>query len=287
MPDKVHLRSELTLFVSLSFAKEREKASSGGPRKMKFLLENKIIANIPVIDLYNTDSTEKRPLVLFLHGYKSRKENHLESAYHLAKEGFYAVLFDGYCHGELETGEFKSGSDLEKGSHIIEIMLQTTGFFDRLIDAYADHRLADNHRVGLIGTSLGGQIIFNYISGQRKHNVKAAVPILGTPVWLGATLKYMDKIPGSEKIFDQEKLTYIKKIQPSNYLDKLKDFPLLMLNGEKDPIIPVEDIRDFYGKLNNLYSSKDSVQFVEYENLEHRIIPDMIERACGWFERFL
>ena len=98
---------------------------------MKLTLKGRRITGIPVLELYSEHAHEKRPLVIMMHGLAARKENVLASAYCVATQGYYTILFDAHDHGELETAplieecpvnlECKVIHLLDLGSHTLVI----------------------------------------------------------------------------------------------------------------------------------------------------------------------
>lgn len=64
----------------------------------KVIMENNSLNEIPMLSMY-PEGAEKLPLVFYIHGYDSNKEQALDFGYMLAKEGFYFVSFDCQAHG--------------------------------------------------------------------------------------------------------------------------------------------------------------------------------------------
>lgn len=255
---------------------------------MRYILENKEIKGIPVLELYPvTNNPEKSPLVLLLHGFLGCKEDKLQDAYLLAREGFFTVSFDAWLHGELETPEFQALSYFEKAGRFFEIIMRTSPAINTLIGAYDQHPSADNRSAGLFGTSMGGMTVYHYLFQEGSPKVKAAVPVIATPEWSVFLKKNLENTPELARSFDEDKMARLENRQPVNNLSQLRDFPLLILNTELDDRMPVESVRRFFRRLREQYSRPELVQMIEYPGIGHERTPEMLVEAVGWFKKYL
>lgn len=255
---------------------------------MKVIIENKYISDIPILEIYNPDTKEKkRPLVFVMHGLGSLKERNLEYGYRLVQDGFFAVSFDAFMHGEQITEEFKNKDSFEKFLNVFDIARETTKYIDIIIENYKDDKRIDTNRMGLIGVSMGGFIIYDYLANNKEHNIKAAVPIISSPYWSNTSKTFVEKNPETNKYFDEEKFKFIESIEPINSLKAMRDFPLLMLNGENDELIAIEGVRKSFGMIEKSYINKELIKLIEYKGVGHERAPMMIFDACSWLKKFV
>lgn len=255
---------------------------------MNIVNEKKAISTIPVLEVYDADSSSEMPLVIILHGFLGQKEENAEFANSLAQDGYFVVLPDAFLHGEQKKEDYEQISMFKKVGRIDEIFLKTTDYINDIIAYYGKSR-ANTARIGLIGVSMGGCIIYSYLARQNKINVKAAVPIIATPYWYNhLTQAPIDiDMPEAGKFIKVDLLKTIKKIEPSNLLNNIKDTPLLMLNGEADRLIPIEDVRKTYTLIKNNYDNSDNIRFIEYRGHDHIANEEMFKEAANWIKRFL
>lgn len=255
---------------------------------MRVIIENKSVCKIPVLDIYNMDAVERQPMIFILHGATGKKENNIERAYEFAKEGFFVVLFDAYRHGELKDENTYSQQD---AAEVFKVYSETSSYINILIDSYKDNSFADFERIGLMGISMGAHTIYNYITKERSPNVKVAVPIIGSPVWTGFVRRFIGYMPDLAQKMDEQQIVriekYVDSIQPYKHLQKVKDFPLLMLNGETDERISINDLRNVYTELLGVYSQKDYIKFIEYKGVGHQATQNMMLEARSWFKKYL
>jgi uncharacterized protein len=254
---------------------------------MSVIIENKVQSSIPTLHVYDISNLEKKPVVLILHGYTGTKEGNIEIAYKLAKEGFYTITFDAVQHGELKNEKFDKLNQLEKDRSILGIMVETANFINTLVNCNADNVNIDIERIALIGFSMGGNIIYYYISRMLLCNVKAVVPFISTPVWGNAYKKYIETTEGAEQYFDKESLEDIYNIQPSNYCNNLMDLPMYIIIGEEDESVPVKDMEDFYNMIKENYIDKSKISFEIQKGIGHSVSPQAFDKSVTWLKSYL
>lgn len=254
---------------------------------MRVIIEERTINQVPVLDIFNPDAADAVPMIIMVHGFGGRKENNLLEAYRFVKEGFYVVAFDAFRHGELMDDAYRRLTKIERGKDFWNIVIKSTGFIDVIIENFNQHTRGNCGRIGLYGLSMGGIIVYNYLTGNPKPGIKAAVPVIATPAWVGLDRAYYQNNEAARQYYNAEESKMIEKIEPYGRLHHIIDLPLLMLNGVKDLEIPIADVRESYVILQKGYSNKALVQLVEYEDVEHKVTNEMIDQASDWFKKYL
>jgi len=261
---------------------------------MKIVIENRNVNNIPVLDVYELEPKEKRPIIIMLHGANGCKEKYIERAYEFVKRGFFVTLFDAYGHGELKgESETLDISNFRKNTidSLLRVYFETSQYLNTIIDSYKDNAYADSSRVGLLGVSMGAHTIYYHILKEKNPNVKVAVPINGSPTWQSFIRRYISNFPTGAFNFNEEDITkiekYIENIEPLNYRENSREFPLLMINGEKDELIPINNNRKSYSELLNTYKNKELIKFIEYEGVGHTVTPQMLDSAYEWIKKHI
>jgi dienelactone hydrolase len=254
---------------------------------MDFTLRHRHISGIPALELFSEQTKGKRPLVIMLHGLEATKDHVLPYGYRVAQEGFYTVFFDACEHGQRKTARFHDASAMLKKCHLYDIIFQTSHDIDVIIDAFADHPMVDINRIGLMGFSMGGMVVYDYLTRGRSSGVRAAVSVIATPKFVNRIQKDMSGDPNLAKLYDQTAISNIAAHDPSHRLSELRDLPLLILNAIVDEHMPIEDVRSFYRQAKELYSCPDHIRLVEYEDIGHTITMEMMSEAGKWFRKFL
>jgi dienelactone hydrolase len=128
----------------------------------------------------------RRPVVVWYHGFNASKEAHEAELARVASLGMLAVGVDAVGHGERRLPDFderKTGPMEHVRAFMLERAAATAAELPRLVTALADTEHADPHRVSLVGTSMGGYLVYRAVADQP--DIHAAVALLGSPEWPG------------------------------------------------------------------------------------------------------
>lgn len=250
-------------------------------------LRHHLISGIPALELFAGSSDGKQPLVIMMHGLEAAKETVLPYAYRVAQAGCYTVSFDAREHGERAGSAFQKTTPLEKRGRLYDIIFATAGDIDTVIDDYSGHPRVDTDRIGLVGFSMGGMIVYRYLAGRRRVGVRAAVPVIATPAFAEKLNNDMAGDSALAAVYQRASISRIIERDPVGHLSKLPDLPLLILNGTADEHMPIEPIRKFYRQVKKLYELKTRIRMVEYDGVGHLITPEMMADATDWLKEFL
>jgi len=242
------------------------------------------IDDIPTLAAYDADAAAPLPLVFLLHGFTGRKEDNRANVAALARRGYYAVALDAHLHGELGSQPFDPA---DAAARMLEVTLVTTGFVDHLIDYYAHVAgPADASRVGLMGTSMGGAIIMHYLPRRHPSLKAAVVMIAGFPSLWPTVLRNAKPLYPAFGVTDAA-IAAAEKIESPPLLEGVRDFPLLMLYGEADPIIPIGAVREVHAQIEARYGDSEKLKMVSYAGVGHEVPPRMLVEAVKWLAQYV
>ncbi len=251
---------------------------------MKILIDHHRVQDIPVLEFYNPEAVEKLPVVILLHGFSGRKEHCFSQGYQLAQRGYYAVSVDLYLHGEAAEGEFVPALVTPR---LDEVLTHSAESIAQLVAIYAQNAVADGSRIGLLGISLGGAVVYQYLPHRHPHVRTAVAQVAGaTPFWPLTFRKIKQHFPEfgvTAAVLDAVE----QRARAEVFLEGLSDFPLLMQYGQADPIVPIEEIRRVHRQIESQYTRPDLLKLDEYPNTAHETPPLMFERAWQWLEKYL
>lgn len=208
-------------------------------------------------DVVRRDNRGKSPIVFFLHGLNGKKDEMFSYAKMLAYAGYVAVVPD--CAGQGE-------STLETTLDFCQIMQKTALNCNDILDFYENSKIADNSQFAVSGLSMGGMTAL-YYGAYSDIRPSCVVSLFGTPNWeslLGVEQIYVECTNGVfTAIEDQErrKNLIISMIEqnPENNMENLLQIPVLMINGDKDELIPVEGIKSFLVKAELFQNQLESI----------------------------
>lgn len=245
-----------------------------------FILEEKVyISNIPAILLRPKEDKKKFPTIVFYHGWSSKKEFQRLRGLILAMVGFQVLIPDCIYHGE------RNPIDYDKNPQCFwEVVFNNLDESKILIDALVNNYKADPDRLSLIGHSMGGFTSAGIFA--NNPNIKSVVILNGSFTWdnFNKLLKEKLNLEMTNKLCEIEEKT--KKLDPFNKLDALVDRPILMLHGQNDSLVPIDNQRLFYQKIEPLYKDKEKIKLIEYPNLNHYVTTNMMEESIIWFKRY-
>nr|WP_210411162.1 alpha/beta fold hydrolase [Thermococcus aciditolerans] len=177
--------------------------------------------------------------VVPLHGYTASRWNDLyikPTIEFLLGEGYNVLAFDFRAHGKSE-GKYTTVGDRE----IADVRAAVRWLREK-------HPESSN-RIGLIGFSMGAMLTIRSLAEIPEVCCGVAD---SPPMDLDKTgargLKYFAKLPEWLHIFVRPFTKLFsggREVHPIEYADDVRK-PLLLIAGEKDPLVTVEEIREFY-----------------------------------------
>jgi cephalosporin-C deacetylase-like acetyl esterase len=213
------------------------------------------------------------PAIIFVHGIKDDKQaDYMQAGHQYMVESGYAVLrIDIANHGDRKVHDYKY--DLVDGYRYWtrDIMTQTVFDLRRAIDFLDTRSEIDSDRIGYYGISLGGLIgtVFCAVDERIK------VPVIALA---GGGLNLVFKF----KAFAEETAIFLSIIDPINFVEKISPRPLLMLNAEKDEVVPPFTTKALYRKAG------EPKKIIWYPT-KHRKIPvdEAFTEGIKWFKKYL
>ena len=237
-----------------------------------------------VVGVLDTPKNPSNAGIVLVHGFKGDKDNYgryILAAKRLSKAGFHVLRID--CRGTGESdGKFKDMTIHRE----VEDTIAAVKFL----------KAKGLAQVGVLGRSLGGEIV---ILASLKEKVGALVlwaPITSTEIWKHH-LTYDEKKELQEKdsvirygdftgkAFEASKEFYeiAEQIEIENMIQDIS-CPTLIIQGDKDKTALPKYAKEAYDKIT---AEKDFkvIKGADHQMLEH--ICDVINYSIEWFEKHL
>jgi len=242
---------------------------------------------IPTL-IFHKDGTRK-PLVICQHGFTGNKESMLKTCLVLADAGFVAVSIDAVKHGERRDPDIIASLSQDP-TLFFHILAGTAEDVGKVIDHVAENLGVDLERVGMMGVSMGA--IITLLAATMEERLKAIVSVIG-----GANFQILIRKSALYKVgletkvleqFAQSAGELIRRYDPINNVQLFRSIPVLLLNGERDDLIPLECASSLHEALKPHYqAAPDRLRMKVYQGIGHEYTPDMEREAFEWFRKNL
>jgi pimeloyl-ACP methyl ester carboxylesterase len=293
-----------------------ERLSIASERKPNGQLER-----VPILIVRPEDASQRRPLVIVLHGTGGNKERHRDWLVRVARLGMIGLAIDARYHGE------RSGGAQSAEAYVAAITAawktkpgetqEHPFFFDtvwdlwRLLDYVAQRSDVDPQRVAMVGFSMGG--IQTWLAAAVDDRVRVAVPAISVQSfcwslehdrWQGragtimGTHQEAAREMGEPEVNQRVCRVLWNKLIPGI----LDDFdcpsmirlfagrPLLIVSGELDPNCPLEGARIAFAAAERAYKEADASERLQIDvahGVGHRVTPQQEKLILDWLERWL
>lgn len=192
---------------------------------MWITFQTRTVGAVPLLLAIPDDVDPPLPLVLWFHGFGVDKETHRKELDQLARAGFLAVGVDAAGHGARrlpDLDERQAAPHAQALRTMIELASRTADEVPGVVRALVDEGLADGERVGVVGVSMGGYVVYRAVLAEPA--IRAAVSILGSPEW-----------PEGDS--------------PHRHLDGFRRTALLSVTAERDENVPPAAARELHRRL--------------------------------------
>ena len=238
--------------------------------------------------LYSNKELLKSPLVIICHGWNNDKYEGSNLALNLALQGYSVICFDSDSHGERNDGNAQSmGSHSRFIKRVTQVIKQNANDIDTLIKHYQEDIRIDPSRIALVGISVGAMSTFYSLT--QNNQIKVAVPILGSPDFVGLE-KFALKADSDNKTFNEDEklaIRYMKEIDPCLYLLENESRPMLIINGERDDWVPAKFAKDFFETVKSKYDKNNTEIAFNLADESHYFSNDMRDHTICWLNKHL
>ncbi|MDQ1280485.1 MAG: uncharacterized protein QG670_1748 [Thermoproteota archaeon] len=245
---------------------------------------------IPVLLFYKEGSS--KPVVFCQHGLLGDKRYTLSTCLRLADSGFLAISMDARDHGERMESRFWQRLRMNMPSFFFPILLGTAKDVGKVIDYLEERVEADVERVGMMGVSMGGFI--TVLSVTLEERIKAAVSVLAGANYGILMRRQLQEKGLNETLglanesftdFDEHSKEFVEDYDPINHVNRFRPIPLLLLNRERDHLVPLECATSLYDALQPTYKKTlDKLRLKVYPGVAHEYSQEMEMEVIEWFK---
>lgn len=234
-----------------------------------------IHGEIPAL-IWHVSSAGRRPAIISIHGGGGNKADvDVPTVEWLLEAGIVLVTIDAFKHGERAPTDFDMTRARQNLAAFVAIVEHTARDLFTVIDFLKHDTNIDTGRIGLRGGSMGGYIVL--MAAGLGLPSAALLSICG-----GADFERMWDLRGAGRASTgaQAVLERAPAIDPIYHPDAIAPRPILLIHGERDPIVPIVGQRALYRELVPHYASRPADCLFLTHAGEHGTPPE-IERL-GW-----
>lgn len=206
-----------------------------------------VIAGVPVLMArpHRPHGSPPPPVVLWFHGFRADALANAAELQRIARAGYLAVGIDAVGHGRRIDPALAARIAGSPGGALPvmqTLAAATAEEIPSVLDAIASRGLGDTGRAALVGVSMGAFLVYRAL---LDVPVRAAVAILGSPVWPG---------PRNPALVSPEAFA---------------DVALLSITAERDERVPPRATRERHDRLDAATPASLRHRYLELAGAPH------------------
>lgn len=292
------------------------RTDSGSHRSEHFSFASEAGERVPGIFLTAASAKDRRPVVIFLHGTGSRKEEFLAIMRTFADRGFATVAIDGRHHGARMTRGavneqyFAAMLETYRTGKGRPYLYDTVWDVMRLVDYLATRGDVDAARIGLMGISKGGTEA--YLAAAADPRIAVTVPIIGVQgyrwaldnnQWQARVSTFAPAVEGAARdaavpVDANFVRRFYDRVVPGIYSDYdggamlalIAPRPVLVINGDSDARTPLAGVQDAVDTARRAYirmGAENKLGLYLQPNAGHVVTPVAELVMADWFVKWL
>jgi uncharacterized protein len=240
------------------------------------------VNEIPVL-VVAPKETKGRHLIIWLTGFSGSKESVEAHLKEFARNGFVALSFDPYQHGERRIEPNEELVKRVRGNirrYFWPILARSAEETKQVID-WAIKELKVKREVGMGGISMGGDISIAAAGVDKRIKVVSAC--VATPDWMRPGSFEPPGEPDAAAQADYDRRN------PLTHLDAYKHRPAIAFqSGAVDKQVPPDGGQRFVEALKPRYGKQTDRLVVNLQpNTPHAFTPEMLANSLKWFQAYL
>jgi len=223
-----------------------------------------------------------RPLVFALHGVGGNATGMFGYCRQLREDGLNVIALDHRNHGRRYVDARHNSCKPE----LLALLAGVARDIGLLLDFLPIRAQLEPNAVGMLGTSMGGCATLLTMMLEPRIAVGVAMVASGE-------FEFLFQKPGATSTQPEcpADLSAVRKIlaryDPIRAPATFADRPLLLLNGEEDPTVPVDSARRFAEAAAPHYTMPERFRFKTFPGVGHEITDTIWTDARAWLKRWL
>ena len=227
------------------------------------------------------------PTVIHVPGFNQDARSHADFALRLVEVGFQCVTLNP---------PWRNSPNLSNPNPAILYKLfdQTDKLLDKVLHDLSQDSKTDLNWLAITGFSMGGMFLSRRLTqakpaGALPHAFRACALVLSCGDWSFLPRTTLNAFPHLSKLIDAATVSMIEQLlrqqSPIATPDAFPPLPLLLINGDQDPRLPLEFAQGFYDTLRAAYEKQgvaDVLQFQVNKTKRHEFRRTMQHQVRDW-----
>ncbi|MFR9281796.1 MAG: serine aminopeptidase domain-containing protein [Peptoniphilus lacrimalis] len=217
--------------------------------------------------------------LIFYHGWSSSAENQLFRANIFASFGYRVFLPDAIFHGQ--RGHIDYDDKNTGAKYFVRAISQNIRESSQII-SYIKENFKEKE-IGVSGHSMGAISSGGIYAVNKDLNMAMIFNGIIDYDYIVDRAKKSIVSENEDKEFT-EACDFLIKVNPIANMDKLKNRPLILFNGNEDNVINPDIEENAFKKLYKIYDNKELIKFKRFELTTHQLTTPMLEESIKIFK---
>lgn len=230
---------------------------------------------------YRAEDDRPRPVVIHVPGFNEDALSHAPYGVRLAAAGFHCLQMEPPWRATPNLTDPSPAA-------LFDLLDEADGIFSDLLEQVARPGEGPDW-LAYSGFSMGGMFVARRLAERAEPAVRAAVLVLSSGDWRFLPGTAFDAFPALAARVPDELKRMAEEIlaagSPMARIEQFPSLPLLMLNADQDPWLPLASARRFHLALRERYEREgraETLCFEVHQGERHEFRRAMQRRARDW-----
>lgn len=249
---------------------------------MEFLNVLEMDIKINGIDCTELSPIGKKPehAIVFYHGFTSSREKAMFRGKIFASLGYYVLMVEQMGHG-TRSDEFKIGDfSIKPDGGLFEIVIKSISESPSIINYICEKKGFNANNLVIAGHSMGSMVA----AGIFVKNPFGSLLCFNGALDYNGLINRLNRGRLKNDEAALELKNTLRYYNPAEFLSKLENRPICIIDGDKDPVIPTEINKEVIHVLKPFYNNKNLLEYNVITNASHKMTTESIAIAVNFLE---
>ncbi|MGB0386064.1 MAG: alpha/beta hydrolase family protein [Ardenticatenaceae bacterium] len=231
---------------------------------------------------YRPASDEPLPTVIHVPGFNEDARSHASFALRMAEAGIQCVALNPPWEN---TPQLNNPSP----AILFGLFAKADKLLKRVLARLREENKSDVDWLALTGFSMGGMFVARTLAQGEAHAFRAAAMVLSTGDWSFLPRITLNAFPDLKAVIQPDTVAMVEQLlrtqSPIATPERFPPTPLLLINADEDPRLPLAVAEGFYEALRPAYERQgvaDALQFHIHKGKRHEFRRAMQRQVRDW-----